>query len=40
MHFARASGAYAAGSLIDYSSSPADEDAVWSIWQGNARVVR
>jgi len=39
MQFGWASGAYAAGSLTDYAS-PADEDAVWSIWEGNARVVR
>ena len=39
MQFGWASGAYAAGSLTDYAS-PADEAAVWSIWQGNARVVR
>lgn len=37
--FGWACGAYAAGSLTDYAS-PADEDAVWSIWEGNARVVR
>ena len=39
MQFGWASGAYAAGSLTDYAS-PADEAAVWSIWEGNARVVR
>lgn len=39
LQFGWASGAYAAGSLTDYAS-PADEAAVWSIWQGNARVVR
>lgn len=38
-HFAWASGAYAATCLTDYAS-PADEAAVWSIWEGNARVVR
>jgi len=25
--------------LTDYAQ-PADEDQVWSIWKGNARVVR
>ncbi len=39
MRFGWASGAYAAGSLTDYAS-PADEAAIWSIWEGNARVVR
>ncbi len=39
MQFGWATGAYAAGSLTDYAS-PADEAAVWSIWEGNARVVR
>ena len=39
MQFGWASGAYAAGSLTDYAS-PVDEAAVWSIWEGNARVVR
>lgn len=38
-HFAWASGAYAATCLTDYGT-PADEAAVWSIWEGNARVVR
>lgn len=39
MQFGWATGAYAAGSLTDYAS-PVDEAAVWSIWDGNARVVR
>ncbi len=39
MQFGWACGAYAAGSLTDYAA-PADEAAVWSIWEGNARVVR
>ncbi|MGC3953047.1 MAG: PfkB family carbohydrate kinase [Propionicimonas sp.] len=39
MQFGWASGAYAAGSLTDYAT-PADEAAVWSIWEGNARVIR
>lgn len=38
-HFGWASGAYAATCLTDYAS-PADEAAIWSIWEGNARVVR
>ncbi|MDO4716976.1 MAG: PfkB family carbohydrate kinase [Propionibacteriaceae bacterium] len=38
-HFAWASGAYAATCLTDYGL-PADEAAVWSIWEGNARVQR
>lgn len=39
MQFGWACGAYAAGSFTDYAA-PADEAAVWSIWEGNARVVR
>lgn len=39
MQFGWASGAYAVTSLTDYAS-PADEQAIWSIWQGNARVLR
>ena len=39
MQFGWASGAMAAASLYDYAQ-PADEDQVWSIWQGNARVQR
>lgn len=38
-HFGWASGAYAATCLTDYAT-PADEGAIWSIWEGNARVVR
>ena len=38
-HFGWASGAYAATCLTDYAT-PADEAAIWSIWEGNARVVR
>jgi 2-dehydro-3-deoxygluconokinase len=38
-HFGWASGAYAVTCLTDYAT-PADEAAVWSIWEGNARVVR
>lgn len=37
--FGWATGALAATSLMDYGQ-PADEDQVWSIWQGNARVKR
>lgn len=37
--FGWASGALAATLLTDYGQ-PADEDQVWSIWQGNARVKR
>ena len=37
--FGWASGALAATFLTDYAV-PADEDQVWSIWAGNARVVR
>lgn len=37
--FGWASGALAATFLTDYGQ-PADEDQVWSIWQGNARVQR
>jgi 2-dehydro-3-deoxygluconokinase len=38
-HFGWASGAYAVTCLTDYAT-PADEAAIWSIWEGNARVVR
>jgi 2-dehydro-3-deoxygluconokinase len=38
-HFGWACGAYAVTCLTDYAS-PADEAAIWSIWEGNARVVR
>jgi 2-dehydro-3-deoxygluconokinase len=37
--FGWATGALAATMLTDYGQ-PADEDQVWSIWQGNARVKR
>ena len=37
--FGWASGALAATLLTDYGT-PADEDQVWSIWKGNARVQR
>lgn len=37
--FGWASGALAATMLTDYAQ-PADEDQVWSIWKGNARVQR
>ena len=35
----RYTGALAATQLTDYGQ-PADEDQVWSIWHGNARVKR
>lgn len=37
--FGWATGALAATCLDDYGA-PADEDQVWAIWEGNARVVR
>ena len=37
--FGWATGALAATMLTDYGQ-PADEDQVWSIWEGNARVKR
>ena len=37
--FGWATGAMAATLLTDYAQ-PADEEQVWSIWRGNARVVR
>ena len=37
--FGWASGALAATMLTDYAQ-PADEDQLWSIWEGNARVKR
>ncbi len=37
--FGWATGAYATTVLTDYALPP-DEAAVWSIWEGNARVVR
>jgi 2-dehydro-3-deoxygluconokinase len=39
IQFGWASGALAATFLTDYAQ-PADEDMVWSIWNGNARVKR
>lgn len=39
MQFGWATGALAATSITDYGA-PADEDQVWSIWAGNARVQR
>jgi 2-dehydro-3-deoxygluconokinase len=39
IQFGWASGALATTLLTDYAQ-PADEDQVWSIWQGNARVKR
>ena len=38
-HFGWATGALAATMNTDYGQ-PADEDQVWSIWEGNARVKR
>jgi 2-dehydro-3-deoxygluconokinase len=39
IQFGWASGALATTHLTDYAQ-PADEDQIWSIWQGNARVMR
>ncbi len=39
LQFAWATGAMATTFLTDYAQ-PADEEQVWSIWQGNARVKR
>ena len=39
IQFAWASGALATTFLTDYAQ-PADEDVIWSIWKGNARVKR
>lgn len=39
MQFGWATGALATASIYDYGT-PADEDQVWSIWKGNARVKR
>lgn len=39
VQFAWASGALATTFLTDYAQ-PADEEMIWSIWKGNARVVR
>ena len=39
LQFGWATGALATTFLTDYGQ-PADEDQVWSIWRGNARVIR
>lgn len=39
VEFGWACGALATTSLTDYAQ-PADEEQVWSIWKGNARVKR
>ena len=39
LHFGWATGAMATTMLYDYAI-PADEQQVWSVWQGNARVKR
>lgn len=39
IQFAWACGALATTMLVDYAQ-PADEEQVWSVWQGNARVQR
>ena len=39
VQFGWASGALATTMMTDYAQ-PADEDQIWSIWQGNARVKR
>jgi 2-dehydro-3-deoxygluconokinase len=39
MEFGWACGALATTSMTDYAQ-PADEDQIWSIWKGNARVKR
>ena len=39
LQFGWATGALATTSLTDYGQ-PADEEQVWSIWKGNARVIR
>jgi len=39
IQFGWASGALATTMLTDYAQ-PADEDHIWSIWKGNARVQR
>jgi len=39
IQFGWATGAMATTFLTDYAQ-PADEEMVWSIWQGNARVKR
>lgn len=39
IQFGWASGALATTFLTDYAQ-PADEDQIWSVWSGNARVKR
>ncbi|MDR0416584.1 MAG: PfkB family carbohydrate kinase [Propionibacteriaceae bacterium] len=39
LRFGWATGALAAASVTDYAA-PADEDQVWAVWHGNARVQR
>ena len=39
LHFGWATGALAATMLNDYAQ-PADEEQVWAVWSGNARVKR
>ncbi len=39
VQFGWANGALVTSLLTDYSN-PADEDQIWSIWEGNARVKR
>ncbi len=39
LHFGWATGAMATTMLEDYAS-PADEEQVWSVWKGNARIKR
>ena len=39
IQFGWASGALVTTLLVDYAQ-PADEDQIWSIWEGNARVRR
>ena len=39
LHFGWATGALATTMLVDYAL-PVDEEQVWSIWEGNARVKR
>jgi len=39
IQFGWANGAFVATLLTDYSN-PADEEQIWSIWEGNARVKR
>jgi 2-dehydro-3-deoxygluconokinase len=39
IQFGWANGAFVATLLTDYSH-PADEEQIWSIWEGNARVKR